>query len=624
MKNLGSFLVFFALGIVSYGQLSSATEAHQLVDSLRFNFGEMRLDEVDEKCGILQDLSFADNDTVSLCWASFILSSKLAKIGNSDLAFSELEKVKSLSFESSDLILECGYWQSLAVLMFMHMEEMIEKDESYGEADVLNDSIRSYIRKTLIPEVLERDPLMYTRSLIFQSLAQRWVSMEKEALAGINKADVIVKENNLQLFFIAVLNIRAMLLTDLNRRDEALMLYEYAIKQAKEQNNTRGMEAITYNYGNVLFNLDNDQKALEMFLISYQLSLNEETSKGNLFAGAEKIKECYYYLEDYQKALEWAEIAHGHHREMETADLRLRFEKMQIETANFENERLAFKHAEKRLKAEGETTTQKRNALIAISIALLIIVLLGAYYFFNKIRSKNNILRHEKEVSELIRRQEISSMEAMISGQEAERKRVGRELHDNIGSMLSTLGMHFSTAFEKSTGKEVSEVPEASRVIELLDNTISETRKLSHDMMAGVLNRFGLVSAVRDLCDQISETGKVNVLLNSIGMDERLEAMMELNLYRIAQELVSNALKHADPETIRINLVRKTKTVVLQVRDDGMGMTHDQFENGNGAGFSNVNGRVAALQGKLEFEKKQEQGTLIRIIVPLKTENNGL
>jgi two-component system NarL family sensor kinase len=143
-------------------------------------------------------------------------------------------------------------------------------------------------------------------------------------------------------------------------------------------------------------------------------------------------------------------------------------------------------------------------------------------------------------------------------------------------------------------------------------------------MMAGVLNRFGLVSAVRDLCDQISETGKVNVLLNSIGMDERLEAMMELNLYRIAQELVSNALKHADPETIRINLVRKTKTVVLQVRDDGMGMTHDQFENGNGAGFSNVNGRVAALQGKLEFEKKQEQGTLIRIIVPLKTENNGL
>jgi len=241
---------------------------------------------------------------------------------------------------------------------------------------------------------------------------------------------------------------------------------------------------------------------------------------------------------------------------------------------------------------------------------------LGAYFFFNQIKVKNKILQHEKEVSELIRRQEISSMEAMISGQEAERKRVGRELHDNIGSMLSTLGMHFSTAFEKSTGKEVSEVPEAVRVIELLDNTISETRKLSHDMMAGVLNRFGLVSAIRDLCDQISETGKVNVLLNSIGMDERLEAMMELNLYRIAQELVSNALKHADPETIRINLVRKIETVVLQVKDDGMGMTYHQFENGNGAGFSNVSGRVAALKGKLEFEKKQEQGTLIRIVVP--------
>ncbi len=361
MRNLGLFLAFFAIGIVSYGQLSGAKKSHQLIDSLRFNFGEMKLEEVEEKCGILQDSFSADNDTVSLCWASFILSSKLAKTGFNNLAFSELHKVKSFSLDFSDSILECAYWQSLAFVMFMHMEELIEKDESYGEADVLNDSIRTYNTRALVPDVLERDPLMYTRGLLLQALALRWIELDEEALVTINRADVLVRENNFQLYFISILNIRAILLQDLNRVDEALLLYEYAIKQAKEQNNTSGMQAITYNYGDILFNLDRDQEALDMYLISYKISLTEETSKGNLFAGAESIKQCYYFLGNYEKALEWAETAHEHQREIETADLRLRFEKMQIEAANFENERLALEHAKNASKRKKKVQNKKKR-----------------------------------------------------------------------------------------------------------------------------------------------------------------------------------------------------------------------------------------------------------------------
>lgn len=620
MKRIVLLGFYLFYGISVFGQNDQSFDAHQLIDSLRLNVTEMTLIELEEACIELQESYDQNQDTVSLCWQVFLLSRKLAKTGNSDLAFSELEKVKSISLEFSDVVLESAYWHTLASVMYMHMEVIIEKDEAYREADVLNDSIQRYIKRSLIPEVLKKDPMLYARGLIFQALSQRWVEEEELALLSINEADALIRKHEIDIYRIPVLNIRAMILSDLTRVDEAIELYEYAIEQAENQNNLAALEALTYNYAGTLFNLDKDQEALEMFLVSYDLSLKAETSADNLFATAKSIKECYYFLGDYEKALEWAEKSHEYHQEMESAELRLRFEKMQIEAANFENERLAFQHAQERFKAEEETEKQKRTKLIIGAIGILLLMLLGALYWFSQIKARNKLLQHEKKVSELIRKQEISSMEAMISGQEGERKRLGRELHDHIGSMLSTLGMHFSSAFEKATGKEVSEVSEAKRVIELLDDTIIETRKLSHDMMTGVLNKFGLVSALRDLCDQISETGKVNVRLNSIGMEERLEAMQELNLYRISQELVSNALKHANPQTIRINLVRKKESIVLQVKDDGVGMSQSDFENGNGAGLMNISGRVVALHGKLEFVETQGIGTLIRIIVPLLSE----
>ncbi len=279
---------------------------------------------------------------------------------------------------------------------------------------------------------------------------------------------------------------------------------------------------------------------------------------------------------------------------------RLALAEISFETERKEQEIAAQKQALDLAVAEDRRKRLQRNLSMTAAAALVILALL----LWRGLRARTLLAAkerelHRKEVDQLLHESENKALHAMLNGQEKERKRVARELHDHIGSMLSTLKLQV----------------DALETIGLLDKTASEVRRLSHDMLGSDLSRFGLSKAMEDLCASMRVAGKLDVELKQSGMDQRLDSGVEMALYRIAQELISNALKHAQPKNLVICLERSLGRMRLIVADDGIGF--DPVKAHAGIGLESVEGRAASIGAVVHWESAIAKGTSVTVDCPI-------
>ena len=282
--------------------------------------------------------------------------------------------------------------------------------------------------------------------------------------------------------------------------------------------------------------------------------------------------------------------------------------------ANVEIEEIQAKYdvAEKnRQLLESEKETQMA---VGVLLILLVLLLAGVVIFLvYRSKQRTKTLSQERQMSELMRQQELVAVNAMLEGQETERKRIGQDLHDNIGSLLATARMQVSAAKD---GQDA----QIDNVSEILDEAASEVRKISHNLVSGTLSKFGLIPAIKELAERIDTTTNLEVSFTSIGMDGRLSAMQEVNLYRIAQELISNAIKHSFASKLKIKVQKQSKEILLQIKDDGIGLSNETNANLSGVGLKNIQGRVNALSGSFDMVSEPGKGTQSNIRIPI-TEN---
>lgn len=265
--------------------------------------------------------------------------------------------------------------------------------------------------------------------------------------------------------------------------------------------------------------------------------------------------------------------------------------------------------------ASADRKRWERNALLGLSAMLTLVVLL----FWQGMRSRNRLATkarelHEQRVNELIQGQEIKTMSAMMEGQHAERERVAKELHDRVGSMLSSVKHQFSALELRVTELKDEQRGQYKKVYGLLDEVVGEVRRISHDMVAGTLARFGLPKALTDLKDAVQIKGRIEVELSIFGVG-RLERSLEIALYRVIQELVSNVLKHAQASELTIALTQHADRLNVIVADNGKGFDVDQLSDG--MGMVNVRSRIAAFNGELTVDSSLGRGTTVSIQVPL-------
>jgi two-component system, NarL family, sensor kinase len=248
-----------------------------------------------------------------------------------------------------------------------------------------------------------------------------------------------------------------------------------------------------------------------------------------------------------------------------------------------------------------------KSALIIFIILAGIIYLVfiaGLFLFIFQYRKKK--ILHEKE-------KQILAMDSIIQGQEIERSRMARDLHDGLGGMLSGIKLNLSSMKGNMMIHE-NDAQLFNKSIVQLDNAITEMRRVAHNMMPEALLKFGLTEAVQDYCDGISESNLVKMKFTQLGLNTAIEKPAEVILYRIIQELSNNAIKHATAKIIFIQLNKHEQGLTLTVEDDGKGF--DANKTTKGDGLQNVQSRVDYLKGTMEINSKLGEGSSFTIEIP--------
>jgi PAS domain S-box-containing protein len=214
------------------------------------------------------------------------------------------------------------------------------------------------------------------------------------------------------------------------------------------------------------------------------------------------------------------------------------------------------------------------------------------------------------------RKADERAIKAIVEGEERERHRIANELHDGLGQYLSAANMHLNTVYSDS---EIfpDEIDRPFKTgLQMLEHAISETRSISHNLLPKAIQDYGLKMAVESLVNEIQSTQTMSVHLFQKYDDEIFPGNIQINIFRIIQEALNNALKHSGGSTININLVYSDSELICTVEDDGSGFDTENVTN-EGLGLQSMKTRVAAMSGNLDIESKENRGTLITAIVPI-------
>jgi two-component system, NarL family, sensor kinase len=255
-------------------------------------------------------------------------------------------------------------------------------------------------------------------------------------------------------------------------------------------------------------------------------------------------------------------------------------------------------------------------ALLGIGIALLLVQFQRRRH---RIQQELHLRRQQQDalrIVELIQDQELRALEALVEGQEQERNRLATEIHDGLGSLLATVKLYFTQVDLPSAAQQAA----FGKADQLLDEACAEVRRYSHDLAGLPVAQFGLVNALRDLADSISGAGKLQVHLYVHNMENRLPLPVERSLYKAVQELLTNAIKHAQATQVTLQLSRHADHLNLILEDDGRGIDGAAQAQQLGMGLRNVRARIEALGGDFVLDSKPGHGTTALIDIPLKEE----
>jgi signal transduction histidine kinase len=244
---------------------------------------------------------------------------------------------------------------------------------------------------------------------------------------------------------------------------------------------------------------------------------------------------------------------------------------------------------------------------------LLMFLLAGMLLFFVSAYQKR-LLRNKADVESMKSRHQLDLFQSSIDAMEDERRRVSRDLHDEIGAALSMLRLQVG---QLNMSKEQASENTEKIIVDskqLIDSTIENVRRISNDMLPHGLDEFGLKYALETLCDKIESASNLVISLDFNHL-ERLEIRLELALYRILQELLNNTLKHAQASEVNIKFKPDNQRLTVIYQDNGKGFDFETLTK-RGLGLKNIESRVNMIHGKLTYIPTVEKG--VEVIIGVK------
>lgn len=261
---------------------------------------------------------------------------------------------------------------------------------------------------------------------------------------------------------------------------------------------------------------------------------------------------------------------------------------------------------------------QATQIYLIIAVAIVAMLLMaGAIILFV-------VFYQKRMIQEQLKRQALEfdyqqkMMQAELESQESERRRLAADLHDSIGGMLSTIRVGITTM-----ARLLPDPQSIDQTKQMLDDTITSVRRISRDLMPSTLEKFGLGHAIKELCERFQATSKITVQCQGENELPELGRQRELMVFRIVQELLNNAVKHAQASVITVG-IQSTDSFSVVVEDDGIGfdaqVEMNDRQSGKGLGLYNIENRARLLGGSLAYEKAPHRGSKISLTIPVHNE----
>lgn len=387
-------------------------------------------------------------------------------------------------------------------------------------------------------------------------------------------------------------------LLDEKQPQEALKYYRkgFAVKGSKIQKSSvyRGL-------GQCSMALKDYKKAEDYYLKALNISKEEKLYKG--------MRECYKALVDVNVGL-------GNYKA--ALNYRNAFAQLEDSTSNAEKlatvNQLEIKYRtsqkDKELAQQQLLLAKQNNKLkqqriwigFISAVSILLIGLIGSTYRNRRSRERMQQIKMEKE-------HELSQLKAVMEGEERERERIARELHDGIMVQFSSAQMNLSAMIERG---EIADTSELESILVQLENATKELRKSAHNLMPDMLLQEGLAAATHYFCKTLQRSTGIKIEFHLIGIIPLIAPEYELMLYRMIQELLHNMLKHARASYALVQINCHTDILTVVVEDNGVGID-ENAANSKGMGIANIKARIHSLNGHFSLTSNLPSGTSVYI-----------
>ncbi|OCB76243.1 sensor histidine kinase [Flavobacterium piscis] len=502
--------------------------------------------------------------------------------------------------KSRDYELISGLYKAVAII-FMNNNEREKASEYLSEAQM-------YIERAIKKSPTLAESRMETYIINAENLVE--LRHFYDAKKVLDKAFSTLKnfpESNLNdSYFYA----EGLYYSKQNKNTIALESYEKGIKSAEKHQNQIALNRLKYAEYEVNFKLKNYEKAkanLEYLLEKTPFIVDQKNYYN-------KLSEVYNATKNYDKAYFYANKSNRINDSLNDTKFKSEIVELEAKYKKAENEKKINLLQSQNEKAALLVNNNRLNTILFAVLSVLLFLIVLFLWILNNNQKKLSIqkeINHEQELTSLEDQQKLSVSNALIEGEEVERKRIARDLHDGLGSMLSGLKIHLKLA-EKENALSAVEVNN------LLDKSIKELRNISQNLMPESLLKLSLEHALRDLC-MANSNAKTQIEFQYLIQKPNLPKNYEIVIYRIIQELLNNALKYADASLILVSCSQNKDTFFITVEDNGVGFDI-MDKNNNGMGLRNIKNRVEILKGKLEIESEVNKGTSAYIELKVKNE----
>ena len=400
----------------------------------------------------------------------------------------------------------------------------------------------------------------------------------------------------------------------LGQNEKTLPLIRQLIEKATASKATEGLILAYDNMGDYhMYNRSFDSATkyyLRAVEIMTETGINkylEVTYKGlmDAKAGAHEF-EAYEHFRDLRDSVRTA--AHAEDVLKVTKELELKYD---------------TEKKEQQLKLQSAEISQQRMwkyILGGLLLLLAVIALLAVRGY----RNRQQLLLNEQalqrqQIIQLENEKQLTATQAVLKGQEEERSRLAKDLHDGLGGILSSAKYSFSNMKQNFILSEDNAMA-FEKSMNMLDQSITELRRVAHNMMPETLMKLTLNEALQDYCLQITQSGALKVTYQSVGMEQLVvDNTIKTTVYRIVQELTNNIIKHAHATGAMVQVIAKEHLLNITVEDDGKGFDTAMLQDAGGIGYKNTLSRVSFLKGTMDTRSKKGEGTSVYIEIPLQS-----